>query len=80
MSAAAEIASVISEFDIFAHRSIQTSVFGATEAAYKPIARVETNDLEFLIPADKDTYFDLDIKFYVGGKLISAFGKDFNVS
>ena len=55
-----EIASVNSEFDIFAHRSIQI--------AYKPIAPVEGNDLEFFIPANNVTYIDIDIKLYVLGK------------
>jgi len=80
MFAAAEIASVSSEFDIFAHRPIQTSVLGATKDAYKPIAPVDQNDLQFLIPADNDTYIDLDIKLYVRGKLISASGKDVDYS
>jgi len=47
-AAAAEIASVSSEFDIFAHRSIHTSVLGTRRVAYKPTARGEQNDLEFL--------------------------------
>jgi len=38
MSAATEIASVSNEFDILAHRSIQMSVLGTIEKAYKPIA------------------------------------------
>jgi len=56
MSAAAEIAYVSSELDIFAHRPIHTSVLGTTEVAYKPIAPFEQNDLVFLTPADYDTY------------------------
>ena len=65
---AAVIASISSEFDIFAHRRIQTSVLGTTEFAYELIAPFDQNDLEFLIPADTDTYIDLDIKLYVRGK------------
>jgi len=80
MSAAADIAFVSSEFGIFAHRPIQKSVLGTTEFAYKTIAPVETNDLEFLIPADNDTYIDLDIKLYVRCKLIPASGKDVDYS
>ena len=68
---AAEIASVSSEFDIFAHKPVQTSVLGTTETAYKPIAPVDQNDLEFFISADKDIYIHLDIKLYVRGKLVS---------
>jgi len=80
MSAAAEIASVSSEFDIFAHRPIQTSVLGTIEAAYKPTAPVDQNDLEFLIPADNDTDIDLDIKLYILRILLSASGKDVDFS
>ena len=71
-AAAAEIASVSSEFDIFAHRPIQTSVLGTTEVAYKPITPVDQNDMEFLIPADNDTYIELDITLNVRCKLISG--------
>jgi len=80
MSAAASIASVSSEFDIFAHRPMQTSVLGTKETAYKPIAPIDQNDLEFLIPSYNDTCNDLDIKLYIRGKLISASGKDVNFS
>ena len=76
MSAAAEKTSVTSEFDIFAHRHIQTSVIGTIQTAYKPSAPVDLNDLEFYIPADNDTYIDLDMKLYVRGKLISGLGKE----
>ena len=79
-AAAAKVASFSSEFDIFAHRPIQTPVLGTTEFAYKPIAPVDQNDLEFLIPADNDTYIDLDIKLYVRGELISGSGKDVDFS
>ena len=37
---------------------------------------MEQRDLEFLFPADSDTYIDLDIKPYVRGKLVSREGKD----
>jgi len=57
--------SVTSEIDILTHRPIQTSVLGTIEAAYKLIAPVDENDVEFFILADNDTYIDLDIKFYV---------------
>jgi len=75
----AEIASIISEFDI-AHKPIQTSVLGTIETAYKPIAPVEQNDLEFLIPGDKDSYIRLDIQLYVRGKLVSGSGNDVDVT
>jgi len=53
--------SLSSEFDIFAPRPIETYVV-------EPIASVEQSDLEFLIPADNDTYVDLNIKLYIRGK------------
>ena len=79
-AAAAEIASVSIEFDIFAHKPIQTSVLGTIEAAYKPVAPVDQKILNFFIPAGNDTYIDLVIKLYVGGKLISASGMDMDFS
>jgi len=72
MSASAKIVSVGREFDILAHKDIKTSVPGTIEAAYKPIAPIVQNDLDFFIHADNDTYIDLDIKLYVRGKLTSA--------
>jgi len=77
---AAEIASVSCEFDIFADKPFPTSVLGTIETAYKPIALVDQNDLEFLIPADKNIYIHLDIKLYVRGKLVSGSGKDVDAS
>jgi len=76
MSAAAEIAFTTSEFDIFVHSHTQKSVLGTIETAYKPIAPVNQNGLEFFILADNDTYVDLVIKIYVRSKLISASGKN----
>jgi len=72
----AEIAYVSREFDIFAHRPIQTSVLGTVEIAYIPIAPVDQNYLEFFIPAHNDTYINLHIKLYVRGKLVLFSGKD----
>jgi hypothetical protein len=71
-------ASLSSEFDIFASKPVQSSVLETTEVAYKPIASVEQSDLEFLIPADNDTYIDLNIKLYIRGKLVKEDGKDLN--
>jgi hypothetical protein len=72
---AAEILTVSSDFDIFAHKPIQTSILETVETVYKPIAPVEQSDLEIFIPADSDTYIDLDLKFYVRGKLVSKEGR-----
>ena len=58
------------------HRPIQTAVLGSVKTLYKPLAPVEQNDLEFLIPGDNDTYIDLDIEHYVRGKIVSSSGKD----
>ena len=41
---------VSSEFDIFAHKPVQTAVLETIQTVYKPIASVEQSDLEFLIP------------------------------
>jgi hypothetical protein len=65
---------VSSEFDIFASKPVKESVLETTEVVYKPIASVDQSDLEFLIPADNETYIDLDIKLYIRGKLTSKDG------
>jgi hypothetical protein len=46
------------------------------ETIFRPIASVDQSDLEFLIPAEHDTYIDLNIRLYVRGKLTTADGKD----
>jgi len=38
------------------------------------MASVEQSDLDFLIPADNDTYIDLNIKIYIRGKLTKVDG------
>jgi len=53
------------EFDIFAPKPIQSGVDETIDMIYKPIATIHQSDLEFLIPADSDSYIDLDIKLYV---------------
>ena len=42
---AAEILIVSSDFDIFAHKSIQTSILETFETVYKPITPEEQRDL-----------------------------------
>jgi len=42
------------------------------ETIYRPITSVDQSDLEFLIPAEHDTYIDLNIKLYVPCKLTTA--------
>ena len=65
---------VSSEFDIFAPRSVHSSILNTTEVINKPLASVDQSDLEFLIPADNDTYIDPNIKLYIRGKLTKANG------
>jgi len=77
---AAEIASVSTEFDILAQKPVQTSVLATIETRYKPIAPVGQNDLEFLIPADKDNNIRLDNELYVRCKLVSVSGNNVNAS
>ena len=57
------------EFDIFARKPVHESILETLDVVYKPIASVDQNDLEFLIPADNETYIDPDINLYVRGKL-----------
>jgi len=77
---AAEMSAISSEFDIFAHKPVKTSLLGTIETVYKPIATVDRNDLEILIPADKDNYIRLDIQLYVRGKLVSSSGNNVDVT
>jgi len=57
-----------SEFDIFAPKPVQHAIHETNVVVYKPISSVDQSDLEFLIPADYDTYIDPDIKLYIKGK------------
>ena len=75
-----EVEFVSSEFDILAPKPVQSAILGTDVAHYKPIATVDQNDLEFLIPRDTETYIDLDIKLFVRGKIIGADGKDLDDS
>ena len=62
------------EFDIFPRKPVQYAIQETNVVVYKPIASVDQSDLEFLIPADYDTYIDPDIKLYVKGKLSKVDG------
>ena len=64
-----DLAFVSSEFDIFAPKPVQLAIQDTKVVHYKTIASVDQSDLEFLIPADYDTYIDTDFKHYVRGKL-----------
>jgi len=76
----AEVEFVSSELDIFAPKPVQSAILGTDVVHYEPIATVDQNDLEFLIPGDNETYIDLDIKIFVRGKIIGADGKDLDDS
>jgi len=75
-----DLAFVSSEFHIFARKVVQLAIHETHVVHYKPIASVDQNDLEFLIPADYDTYIDPDIKLYVKGKLTKADGSALDAS
>ena len=47
---------------------------------YKPIATVDQNDIEFLVPGDNETYIDLNFKLFVKGMLVGADGKTLDAS
>jgi hypothetical protein len=66
---------VSSEFDIFVSKQVQEFFHETVDVVYKPIASVDQRDLEFLIPADNETYIDPDIKVYIRGKLTKIDGK-----
>ena len=67
--------SVSSQFDIFAHKPVKTSVLETVETIFRTIASVDQSDLEFLIPAENDKYIDLNIRVFVRGKLTATDGK-----
>ena len=51
-----EVEFVGSEFDIFAQKPVQSAILGTDVVHHKPIATVDQNDLEFLIPGDSEKY------------------------
>ena len=53
-----DLAFVSSKFDIFARKPVQHAIQETNVVVYKPIAFIDQSDLEFLIPADYDTYVD----------------------
>jgi len=75
-----EVEFVSSEFDIFVKKPIQSANLGTDVVHIKPIAPVDQNDFEFLVPGDNETYIDQDIKLYARGKLIGADGNDLDNS
>ena len=71
---AADVVSASTEFDVFATRPVQTSTLETLETSYKPIAALDQSDLEFFVPADQDTYINLNMQLYIRGKLMKADG------
>ena len=61
---AAEALPVSSEFDFSAHNPVPTSVLETIETIFSPIVSVDQGDLELLIPAESDTYIDLNIRLF----------------
>ena len=53
-----EVEFVSCEFDIFAPKLVQSAILGTDVVHVKPIASVEQNNLEFLVPGDNETYID----------------------
>ena len=47
-----------------------------TQTIYNPIASVDQTDIEFLIPANSDTYIDPNLKLFIRGKLVKNYGTD----
>jgi len=62
------------EFDIFAPKPIQVGVVETADTIYKPLASLNQDDLEFLIPAEPENYIDLDIKLFVKSHLLKSEG------
>jgi hypothetical protein len=75
-----DLAYVSSKFDIFAPKPVQHAIQETNVVVYKPIAPIDQRNLEFLIPADSDTYVDPDIKIYIRGKFTKADGTDLDIT
>jgi hypothetical protein len=75
-----EVVFVSSEFDIFAPKPVQSAILGTDVVHFKPMATVDENDIEFLIPGISETHIDKDIKLYVRGKIMGTDGKYLDAS
>ena len=73
---AADVVSASTDFEIFITRLVQTSTLEKLETSYKPIDALDQSDLEFLVPADQETYIDLNIQLNIRGKLTKVDGMD----
>jgi hypothetical protein len=47
---------ISSEFDTFVKKPIQSAILDTHVVRYKPMAAVDQNDLEFLVPGENETY------------------------
>jgi len=63
---------ISSEFDIFVKNPIQSAILDNHVVRHKPIAMVDQNDLEFLVPGDNETYIDINFKLFVKGRLLGS--------
>ena len=77
---AADVVSASTEFNIFATRTVQTSTLETLETSYNPIVSLDQSDLEFLLPADQDTYIVLNIWLYIHGKLTKTVETDLELT
>jgi hypothetical protein len=68
------------EFDIFAPKPVENAINDTYEVVYKSLAPIDQSVLEFLIPADLDTYVNPDIKLYIRGKFTKSDGSDLDTS
>jgi len=67
---------ICTEFELFARRAREDGCVETIETIYKPIASVDQTDVEFLIPADSNTYIDPNIHLFISGKLVKTDGTD----
>lgn len=64
-----------SELDIFEKREIQTNILDNHEVSYKPLASVDNQQLEFIIPGHSEFYRDLaSVKLRIRAKLVKIDG------
>ena len=66
------------EFYIFVKQPVQSAVVSDRVSIYKPIAALDKNVLEFVVPSDNESYIDLNIKLMVEGKLTKLDGTEFD--
>jgi hypothetical protein len=68
------------EFDIITRKARQAGTVDTTETIYKTIAPIDQSDVEFIIPADNETYVDPNTKLYVSGNLVKVDGSNKNAT